>query len=103
MPSRLRLAVSPESSWARAATSFSGSSGGFCAEAAPQTNERKSPMLKMRLTKTSKRGARHSSETRRTCRVFGARGSAHLLYGHDHGKDHAANIVGFRAAPKCPY
>src|SRR5690349_11351022 len=33
MPSRLRLAVSPESSCASAATSFSGSRGGFCAGA----------------------------------------------------------------------
>ena len=53
---------------ASAATSFSGSSGGFWADAPLPMSESKTAKRKMRPTKPPKRSARHSSETVTACR-----------------------------------
>src|ERR1035438_1266402 len=70
MPSRLPLAVSPESSWANAAIAFSGSRGGFCAQAATEKSDKETAMANLRPTRASQRSVRHSSETEESCRVF---------------------------------
>jgi len=46
IPSKFRFAVSPLNSFVSAATSFSGSSGGFCASAAAASTNSETPSVK---------------------------------------------------------